>query len=202
MPFGNSKDQQLLKEFTIKVGTIAAPETIGTDNTDPRTKFTGDLIGYIETQTQNYQFPREYTELLNGTPQQLIRKDMIRKQFFIEANLTQWNIDLLELVFGFTTQPAYAITIPDVQTHDLAHIGPEEGGACAGGVFFAYMAESEFVNCDPTYIIMYEGIQTSESLALTFGGGYVTYPMKVEATPAPTVTDAEKSYGVFGTRIA
>ena len=98
MSYGRSKTQEMINEPVLFLGTVTDPTVIGDGVTgSPSDIFTGDDVGFIESGSLIPTLLREFSELLSGTPQQLVRKDIIRRQLTIDFNLAQFNGDTLAL---------------------------------------------------------------------------------------------------------
>ncbi len=185
MAFGTDTTTFTLKSGTVSIGVWTNPETIGTDATEFNTKFSGDIIGNIVLGTQVTGIPDEFVEALGGTPQKLLRKDLIRRQMTIEGGIYELNADILEVVYNMRTQASFAVTIPDAQTWDLAHIGTDSPIRTIRGMLIAAtdVAGRDFE------IAMFAGLFTSEALAFNQSGTtHGQADFKVEATPHPNFT--------------
>jgi hypothetical protein len=190
MPYGRSKDQFLLKEGTVQIGTWSDPHSI-TTAADPSSSFTasGDL-GYFQQGTVNGSIARQYAEFMSGTPGVKVRKDLIRKDFMVSMQNAQVNTDLLALAQGLEVETG--------GTYDLAWIGPDEPTQNRNG----YLWSTELVDGTPLYIAMWAGQVTSEEVGFAPSGTeHVTYELKVESFEGPTFTgnDAndQRSYGLI-----
>ena len=140
-PFG-------FKEGLIKLGVWTSPQLIGTDTTDPLNRFAGDDLGFFRQGSLNVGLTREYAEFLAGTPGILARKDLIRKQFFVELMAAQFNADLLKLLRGLNVQAGHAVTTPSAKTLDLAFVGSDEPSQPRDG----YLIETTLTNGKPLFI--------------------------------------------------
>ena len=191
MPYGADTGPFAIKEGTVSVGAIVAPETIGVDGNDPLTKFTGDIISHIEQGSMNIGMSREYAEAWGNTPGQLLRKDLIKKTLMFEGNMYQVNSDLMALLWGMTVQAGY---VGGAKTWDLGHYGPDEPTQGTN----AFLITTKLTNGLNFYVALYTGKVTTEDISLVLDGAkHGVIPAKIEAFPTASVTDDTKSYGSF-----
>ena len=196
MAYGLSKLPFSLKEGEMKVGAWTDPDLIGgptPDAVDPTTKFSGDKIGYIKQGTINVGLTREYVEALAGTPAKIVRKDLTRKQYFLEFELFQINGDLMALALGMDTDVGYT---GGAKTFTIGHVGPDEPTQSENG----YYIETQLTSGNNFYFAVYAGKVTTEDVSKTLAGtDYATTKVKVEAFPDDAnFTDADadlRSYG-------
>lgn len=189
MAYGKNNQELLLKEGVFYVGTWSSPHLI-TPAVDPELSFDGpEDLGWFQQGTLDPQINREYAEFLGGTPGQLVRKDLIRKSFFIMAQFAQYNADLMELVMGL---------LVELGVFDIAWIGPDEPTQSEQG----YMIKTALVNGDPFMINLWSGRQTGEAIGPKLPGtAHSTYDQKAEAFPHSdflgTANADQRSYGMF-----
>lgn len=196
MAFGQSNEPFLLKEGTVEIGTVTNPELIGTNNTDPLSFFSGDVLGYFRQGSTNIGINRTYAEALAGTPAIRVRKDLVQKDFSIQLNIFQYNADLMNLVMGLDVQAGYPITTPSVKTVDLAHIGHDEPVQAAQK--YGILLRTELTNGKPFFVLMYQGQNVSEDASLALAGtDYATPAINFQAFPAASITNGRRDYGVF-----
>jgi hypothetical protein len=194
MAYGTDTTQFLIKSGTVKIGTWTNPETIGTDNIDPKSKFSGDLIGNIKRGTLVLGYPNEFVEALGGTPAKLLRKDLIRGQFTFTGEIFEWNSDTLGTLFNRRTQAGYSITI-GTKTFDISHIGSDQPTRTTHGI----LLETQDVNGREVQIGMYSGIVTPEDQSITLSGDdYATIMTEIEATPHPNFTTFAQDQDNYG----
>jgi hypothetical protein len=204
MAFGNNSDRFLLKEGVLRVGTITNPENIGTNNTDPRTFFSGDDIGYIRRGTVSVNLNREYATFESDTPAEMIRKDLIRKSFNITFEHGQFNADVVELLKGTNSQKSYSVSTPNSQTWNLHHLGPDEPTKTRQ----AYELEAELTNGEIYIVYLYSGEMLAEDISEERSGDdYVVQSGNIQAFPHPNFTSSvtnarQKSYGLIAHKTA
>lgn len=178
MAFGRNNREVVLNEGFMQYGVWTNPETIGISGTNWETQFVGDDLGIIETGTAKGDVMRGLLELLSGTPQKLERKDLIRKQFVIEGNLMQLDLDTVALV----TQGLKTAYVDAPYVADIVHIGTEED-ICSTAVN-GFLVTLKAQDCKPVYLGMWDSIITSETASLlATGNKYATLAMKAEARP-------------------
>lgn len=184
MAYGRNRNELLIKEGTLNVGDVSNPQNIS-PGSNPSTSFTLENVGWFQQGTCDPQINREYAEFLGGTPAILVRKDLIRKSFIINAQLAQFNADLFALVQGLDVETG---------TYDLGWIGPDEVVQSE----YAYSIETFLVDGTPFTLYMFSGRQTGEAVGPKLpGNAHSTYDFKAEAFPHEGFTDDTRSYGVF-----
>ncbi len=185
MAFGKDTTDFWLQSGNVFLGIWTNPDTVGTDATFPSTKFSGDIIGNIVQGTQIANLATEFVEALGGTPQKLLRKDVIRNQFTIEGGIYEKNGDIMQTIHNMRTQPTFDVTIPTAKTLQLSHIGTDQPIRTIQGI----LIQAKDVNGRDIEIAMYAGLFTSEGLAFDMGGTtHIQTDFKVEATPHPNFT--------------
>jgi len=195
MAFGQDENSLRLETGTLFLGAFTNPGTIGTDNVFPSSKFSGDKIGFIVQGTQVFNLPDTFVEALTETPQKLIRKDPIRRQYTIEGELFDFNADILEVIYSLRVQASYSITVPHTKTIHLAHIGTSSPPRLK----FGLLLQAQDVAGKDQEIAMYNGISTPENLSFTFSGtDYVKTAFKFEGTPHPDFTTSLENRSNLG----
>ena len=98
-----SRDEFILKEGVIEYGTWTSPHLLD-GSTDPSTSFTAtDNVGYIRQGTISLMINNTWGEYLSGTPQKIIREDLIRRNYFWEFTMNQFNPDFLSIFKNLKT---------------------------------------------------------------------------------------------------
>ncbi len=203
MAFGKDKNRFLLKEGTIKVGAWTNPQDIGTNNTDPRSFFSGDDIGYFQQGSVSVGINDTYAEFKAGTPAVMIRKDLVERQFTITLALGQFNADAVELFKNTLSQKDYSVTTPTAQTWQLHFMGSDTRVVPEVGV----LMETEMTNGNVFIIGMWKArfLADDNSIALA-GTDYAVQNATMTAFPDANfdgVTDeAKKHYGIIAEKSA
>lgn len=198
MAFGLNSNPFLLKEGIFEPGSIVTPNLIGTNNTDPDQYFTSQGAIYFRQGSMNLNITREYAEFLAGTPAIIIRKDLIRKQLFLELMLGQHEGETYERFKTLNTQLGYSITTPVSKTVDLMHIGSDEPVLPN----LAYRITSARTDGSLFRIYLYNAKDTAEDISIAPSGTeHVDVQVRLEAFPhssfGTTATDAQKHYGLI-----
>jgi len=187
MAYGQSNDPFLLKEGNIFVGTFASYPVSAT--ADPASVFSGDNIGYFKQGTVNITVPRNYAEFRSGTPSKLIRKDLIQKDLSVEAELGQWNSDLLKLLIGTNL-----VTNPG--NFDNHFLGSDEPNGASTKYGFRVVTER---TDDVAFEIgIWNGISQAPDFAITLSGtDYATLKLTVTAFTVSTIASDVNNLGYF-----
>lgn len=194
MAYGKNRDQLLLKEPTIEIGTWATPQLVINGATDPIVTggwTSGGVIGYIGRGTFNSMVTREYATFEAGTPAEVVRMDLIRKPQRWEFAIAQLNIDLWGLVFGWQTATG---------TYPIAFHGFDEPTQTFNG----FLATTSRVDGTVYQEALWYAKCVSEDVSKTFSGdAHVTVTAAFNAFCHPnfyTTPADQRCYGAEWTR--
>jgi hypothetical protein len=184
MAYGKSASPFLLKEGVIWVGSYSS-----ISYTDPEANFTGDILGYHKMGTINFGLSRKYAEARSGTPSKIIRKDLIQKDFMIEFESFQVNVDLFKLLMGLDQVNNAGLGL------DNMFIGTDEPTQSNYGILVkGYLTSGKQFKAG-----MWYGKDTSEDISLKLSGtDYATTKAKFEAFESPNITTNDaRNLGYF-----
>lgn len=179
----------ILKEGSIQYGTWTDPHTL-TPATDPLTSFTAtDNLGYLRQGSINIMLNDEFVEYLSGTPQKIIRKDLIRRNFQIECVANQFNSAAYDILYNCDV---------DTGAYDLAWIGNDTPVPTRRGWLFT----GQKVNGNAIYVAIWAGEVVTEDKSMAFPGtDYVDMPVTIQAFEGDSFTGAnandEHNYGMI-----
>jgi hypothetical protein len=154
-----------------------------------------ELDLYIDAETQPAAFCRaekpitpnaEYVEFVDGIPQTLVRKDLIRFGMMIGVEIMEWTIDLLELTRGGDKK----ITDP---VYDYLYFGEDYVDPLPHRLRFV----SELVDDKAIEFVMLKGKATEMSEMPTGTGDYASIPSAFEALRDTTVSDTKRNMAYF-----
>lgn len=198
MAYGKSKTEQRLNEGELFIGVVTDPSTIGDGSTgNPKDLFTGESLGFIKQGTLNPTLARQLSMLYSDTPSELVRVDLIQKDWSVECELTQYNADILKLTTQAFAQIGYT---NGSYIGDLIHIGTEED-VCSQDVFFALMLLTQRVDCKEIGMLWYSAINTTESISFQVSQEHGSIAFKAMSTPDPDFStdypDTTKNQGLI-----
>lgn len=164
-----NKDEFILKEGLIQYGTWTDPDLI-VPGTDPTTSFTatGDL-GYIRQGSISVGLADTFAEYLSGTPQKIIRKDLIRRNYTWQFTANQFNSTAYTVLYNFDV---------DTGLYTLAWIGSDAPVKTRYG----WLLTGTKVDGTAIYIAIWAGEIVTETKDLKFAGtDYVDIPVMIQA---------------------
>jgi hypothetical protein len=155
----------------------------------------GDLDVYIDSETlpafytraeKPITFAAEYVEFLDGIPQNLVRKDLIRFGLSINLMIMEWTSDIIELSRGGTktkTDPNY----------EYNHYGSDYPDPPT----FRFRFVGELRDAKAIEFVILKGKTTEMGEIPTGGTDYAEIPATIEALRDTTESDATKDLAYF-----
>ncbi len=157
--------------------------------------FLGDLDIYIDDETLPAFYGRaerpitptaEYVEFLDGIPQNLVRKDLIRFGLSIAVTALEWTYQIMQLARGGVTDISgptydyvyYGEDYIDPPTHKFRFVGRK-------------------VNRKVVEFVILKGKVSEMGEIPTGGTDYNEIPMVIEALRDPTVSDPQRNLAYF-----
>lgn len=157
--------------------------------------FLGDLDVYIDTETQPAFYTRaekpitptaEYVEFLDGIPQNLVRKDLIRFGLSIEMLILEWSAAIMQLARGGVKESTDPIW-------DYVYFGENYADP---PVKRLRMVGAK-VNTKAVEFVMLRAKTTDMPAMPTGGTEYNEIPATFEALKDATVTDLDRNLAYF-----
>lgn len=187
------RNKLLLKEPNIQIGVWNNVDLI-TPAVDPLTFFTPNTLGdfgYVRQGSINIQFNDAFVEYRVGTPNLVIRKDLIQRDFMLAFTANQWGAELTELIQNSLTE---------LGPYNLNHIGNDAPVKPRLGI----LLDGQLVDGSRIYFAMYAAEVTTEDKSATFPGtDYVDRPVMLQAFQADayegnqTFEAQQKNYGLI-----
>jgi hypothetical protein len=162
---------------------------------DAETFFLGDLDVYLDSETQPAFYTRaekpitptaEYVEFLDGIPQNLVRKDIIRFGLSIGLIILEWTADIIELTRGglkVITDPNYKYVY-----YGEDYVEP---------ITHRFRMVGELRNTKAIEFVILKGKTTDMGEIPTGGTDYNEIPATIEALRDSTVSDVQKNLAYF-----
>lgn len=162
---------------------------------DANTFFLGDLDVFVDSETQPAFYTRaekpitptaEYVEFLDGIPQNLVRKDIIRFGLSVSLIILEWTSDIIELARGGLKQK----TDPNFEYvyYGEDYVEPIE---------HRFRLVGELRNTKAIEFVILKGKTTEMGEIPTGGTDYGEIPATIEALRDTTVTDTQKNLAYF-----
>jgi hypothetical protein len=171
MSYGQNKEEMLLKEPVIWVGSVTAPDTIATI-LDPLSLFTVVPLGYSMQGSLTINMNRTYAIAKSGTPQFILRQDLVEKTVGLTTSLFQFNQDLLQLALGLRS-----VTNGLKKFNHIGFDEPIPPQQC-------YLLKGKRVDGSLMYIAFWSAQVTTEDLSIAFSGTeHATIPFTLTAFP-------------------
>lgn len=157
--------------------------------------FLGDLDAYLDSETQPAFYMRaekpitptaEYVEFLDGIPQNLVRKDVIRFGLSLGVILLEWTADVVELMRG-------GLKVISDQNYNYVHYGEDY----VEPIVHRWRLVGELRDTKAIEFVMLKGKSTDMAETLTGGTDYNEIPGTIEALRDTTVDDVQKNLAYF-----
>lgn len=200
--YGNQDERLLIKEGTLSLGNVSSPQLIGTNNVDPLSFFSGQVLGRFKQGSLKPNIKRTWAEFLAGTPAILVAKALVRKQFMLELELGQFDAATIALSKGTLYVPNYNVATPAAKVVNLNWLGPDEPPV----VKFAILLQAATIDGKPFRMMFFNTFNSADDVSLTESGtAFATNKVSFEAFPHPAFsgpTADQQSYGLIWDEVA
>jgi len=179
----------ILKEGTIQYGTWTDPHLL-TPASDPTASFSAtDTVGYIRMGTQVYNIADERVEYLTNTPHEIVRRDLLRRNYFWNFVVNQFNKENMALFKNMEVQTG---------AWTIAWIGPDIPVATRYG----WLVTGYRVDGTAIYWAIWSGeVSTEDNNVAPSGTDYVDINVMIQAFAHSsfgiTAQDNRRKYGAF-----
>lgn len=180
--YGRDQGQALIQEGTLYIGSYPNPETIGNGIVgNPSSAFVADGdAGFFKQGSFKKTIQRTLVEMLSGTPAQLVRKDIIRKDDIWEVDFYQQNIDLWALLFQDYVLKGYNA---GGWIGDIAFEGTQEDNC--NKPLIGLLLVTQLQNCKEVLFGQYNANISTETVDTVLGTQYTVTHGKFQARPHP-----------------
>jgi hypothetical protein len=184
-----NREEFILKEGTLEYGTWTDPSAL-TPASNPASAFTAtDNVGYVRMGSIIVNIADERVEYLSNTPHEIVRRDLLRRNYFWTFTNNQFNATSIALLKNMDV---------DTGTYNLAWVGPDIPTPTQYGWLFT----GERVDGTAFYAAIWSGEVSTDDNNLTFTGtDYVDINVMIQAFPdsnfSDTAADRQQKYGML-----
>lgn len=186
--------QLMLDSGIVNFGVTSNAEDIGTDAINIEDHFVGSEYAKVESGTQVFNLPTEYTDAKVAVPRYLYRSDDVESMVQINGNFFSEQIESLAFFLRRDSQLAYATNGANgAQTNDILHLGTSRPANSTIGI----LVDGFDVGGTRWIYLVFTAINKAADQAFTFDATHTKISGMFEATPLPAQTTRTRNLGLL-----